>query len=244
MSGEQTKDHRSPVEKENDEPSIVAPVLLLCEGAGDAAFFRHVLDSYEITGFQVAFPPRDNPGFDGFAPYLSGMPIRRGYEDLKHIVIVADCDDNAAERFKKVIEVITVSNLTAPKEARRPSKGTPAVTVVLLPSNEEPGNLETLLLKTLKPHDKAACWDKYFECLKMDDLRPGVVSKKKAATIIATANNSNPTCTLHYLWSEKNRKYNPFSIEHDAIKELAAVLRGLAALPDTPPNRTAVLPPA
>ena len=207
------------------------PNLIICEGKGDAAFFRHILDANRISGFQVGFPNDETAGGQfgrtGFEKYLMGVKTRRGYKDLKNIIIATDSDLDPSKSFDEVRNQIeNAGGYEVPDEPRTPKGKNPAMSVLLVPHSKKKGNLETLLLDamTLDEKDKN-CFETYFKCLKLDELEITVSSKKKLTTIIAAKNDKNPSCSLAYIWSEEQKQYNPIDIEHSALSDIVEFLQ-------------------
>lgn len=208
------------------------PNLIICEGKGDTAFFRHILDANEISGFQVGFPNDETAGGQfgkaGFKKYLMGAKVRRGYKDLKNIIIARDSDLDPSKSFAEVCDQIqNAGGYEVPDKPLARTEGKdPTMSVLLVPHSEKPGNLETLLLDAmaLDEQDKD-CFETYFECLKLDAFEITVSSKKKLTTIIAAKNDKNPSCSLAYIWSTEQKKYNPINIEHSTISNIVKFLQ-------------------
>ncbi len=218
-------------DKEN-RSELTKPNLVVCEGKGDAAFFRYILDANEISGFQVGFPNGETAGGQfgstGFGKYLEGLKVRSGYKTLKHIVIARDSDIDPSRSFDEVCDQIqNAGGYEVPDEPLARTEGRdPTMSVLLVPHSEKPGNLETLLLDAmaLDKQDKD-CFETYFECLKLDEFEITVSSKKKLTTIIAAKNDKNPSCSLAYIWSTEHKKYNPINIKHSTVSNIVKFLQ-------------------
>lgn len=218
-------------DKEN-RGELTKPNLIVCEGKGDAAFFRHILDANEISGFQVGFPNGETAGgtfgSTGFGKYLGGLKVRSGYKTLKHIIIARDSDLDPSKSFDEVCDQIqNAGGYEVPDKPLARTEGRdPTMSVLLVPHSEKPGNLETLLLDamTLDEKDKD-CFETYFECLKLDTIEITVSSKKKLTTIIAAKNDKNPSCSLAYIWSTEHKKYNPININDSTVSNIVKFLQ-------------------
>ncbi|OFW28784.1 MAG: hypothetical protein A3J28_06180 [Acidobacteria bacterium RIFCSPLOWO2_12_FULL_60_22] len=220
---------------EENTRDFTARNLVLCEGKADAAFFRHLLDANQILGFQIGFPSRETAvgqfGYTGFQKHLEGIKARRGFADLQNIIIVRDSDLDPDHSFLDVCNhVRDAGGYVVPDAPGTPSGQNPAITILLIPSSTEMGNLETLLLRAVNHDEKLTpCLDTYFGCCRFDDFPITKSSKKKLTTTIAAWNHDNPSCSLVFLWSEEQAAHNPISIHHPAITKLADFLRGFAA---------------
>lgn len=220
-------------EKEN-VGEFFGHTLVLCEGKADAAFFRALLDFYELDGFQVGFPTRNTAdgkfGKDGFGSYISGSRPRRGFDQLRNIVIVRDCDDDANASFAEVrAQIAAAGGFAVPDGPHDTADGTPFMTVLMVPWLGEKGNLETLLLRGIKDGlEKSDCFEPFFRYADFDEFSLGVSSKKKLAVIIAACNHKNPTCTTTHIWTKENRLGNPLAIDHSAFRPILEFLRRFA----------------
>ena len=207
--------------------ALTKPNLIICEGKGDAAFFRHILDANEISCFQVG-----KFGSTGFGKYLAGLTARSGYRTLKHIVIARDSDLNPSKSFNEVCgQIREAGGYNIPDQPLTPTNGQdPRISVLLVPDSEEPGNLETLLLKAITlDHQDKDCIETYFNCMKTDEFEITVSSKKKVTTIIAAKNHKNPSCSLAFIWSKDQQEYNPINIKHPALSDIVKFLQSFPA---------------
>ena len=212
--------------------------LIVCEGKGDAAFFRHLLDENNISDFKVEVPntvtAKGQFGNSGFGTYLVGIKTRRGFGGLTNVIIARDSDENPEGSFNQVCEQIQQAGGYEIPNGPRKTTDTdkkPAMTVLLIPGSQEPGNLETLLLQGVDYRNDPNvedCLDKYFQCLELDKFSKTISSKKKMTTIIAATNNKNPSCSLAYIWSHAQAECNPISIQSPAISNIVEFLRSFS----------------
>jgi hypothetical protein len=216
-----------------NEGELFAQTLVVCEGRADAAFFRALLDAYAIKGFQVGFPSRatakDKVGKDGFGSYLSELRPRRGFDALKHIIVVTDCDDDANKSFTNARNQIEeAGGYPVPKEPNtRAEGGPPSLTVMMIPGIGEEGNLETLLLRGLRDDlEHKECFEPFFKCAEVDKFGIGIASKKRLAVIVAASNHKDPTSTTVRIWTNTHKKWNPLVITHPAYGKVVDFLRG------------------
>src|SRR5271157_139395 len=94
-----------------DRPKdIRCDLLIVGEGAGDAALVRHLVETRGITDFQV----EDAGGSSKFQAFISGLAARPGFNRLKGLIVVADSDCGADESFKGIRAQIKAAKIPCP----------------------------------------------------------------------------------------------------------------------------------
>jgi 5S rRNA maturation endonuclease (ribonuclease M5) len=194
--------------------------LVLCEGKRDASFVLHLAEQRGIDGIQVGF----TNGKDGFKNYLVDLRVRRGFNSLRHIVILRDCDENGEVAFRDVVQQINeAGRYDIPTAPEVETAGTPGITVRLIPDSTTVGNLDALLLSAVDAnHPLNPCFDSYFECCKLGDVSIGKASKIKLTTIVAASCHANPSCSLVWVWKETG---NPIPLQSSKFDAIADFLR-------------------
>ena len=88
-------------------------------------------------------------GIDQLKSALLALPGASGFADVKSIGIIRDADADSTAAFQSVKANLRNAGLVAPEEPEKLScDAQPAVGVLILPGQGEPGMLETLLCKT------------------------------------------------------------------------------------------------
>ena len=130
---------------------ITLPYLILAEGAGDAAFFDHLIAARGIADeFHVTHPSRapsvTGSGSTRFRQALDAFGIFPGFDTLRGIIIVTDCDDDETAAFTNVQDHIrhTAKRHPAPVRPLQKSSGSPPIVVMMIPWIGESGSLEAL----------------------------------------------------------------------------------------------------
>jgi len=150
----------------NPPKAIAEEHLIVGEGDGDEAFFRHLCQARGIVGF----------GFDsasgnrGFERYLKGL---KSQFPKRSLLIVADNDEAPAANFTNVQRQIDRAKFPQPgNPLQKASKlDFPDTVVLMLPyppiGNSSRGALETLLLPATERHLPAQtiCVDQYSQCV-------------------------------------------------------------------------------
>lgn len=214
---------------ENEGPLTQAR-LILCEGKSDASFIRRLLNERKLTGFQIGFPNQTTArafGKDAFGSYLEFLKPRRGFNGLRHLVVLADADENPESSLSSVQEHLRKAQFAAPDEVGRTNREqSPSVTILMLPGPNSKGNLETLLLQAVQDHALAKCFEEYRRCCGIDGWPIGAGSKAMLTAIIAATCRKNPSCSLTWMWGQEG---NPISLTHTAFDALVLALTDIAA---------------
>jgi len=210
--------------------NIKEPRLILCEGQGDAQFIKHLIKERNLPGFDVHFPHEpytETGGVNGFKEMLEALSLFHGFRTLKGILILSDNDDNPANAFLSLSEVISSAEgykaPSQPLEVVR-TDGVPPLVVVMLPWRDQPGNIETLCL--ISSYDSyppiRACLDEYVTCTGVNTWGLTKQSKMKMRCMLSSTCNSDPNTSLVYAWS---RGENLIPLNHRCFDQIADFLR-------------------
>lgn len=142
--------------------------LLLVEGSTDEKFFNSFNENLTIADVVVeSYEGKSNLN----TKYLEALIGRTGFNAVESLGIIRDADNFAENAFRSVQTSIADSGLPVPPsltnrravanegDAWRPL----TISVFILPDNENPGELETLLYRTLDS-DIAKCIDNFMKC--------------------------------------------------------------------------------
>lgn len=141
---------------------IKSEIQLLVEGNDPRNFFeafiRHLsLSNIEIQNFGGVNELR------GFLRAFADSP--RFYEVVESIGIVRDAETSAAGAFQSVQSSLENAALPVPNRPERRTDTSPAVTVLILPGNNQQGMLETLLCESFAATPENDCIDAFFACV-------------------------------------------------------------------------------
>jgi 5S rRNA maturation endonuclease (ribonuclease M5) len=223
--------------------TLTETTLILCEGKGDEQFLKHLLENRNITGFQIAFPEarKDDDGNiiaggygrGSFWYELDALKLVRGFESLKNVVIVTDSDNDSAIAFREVQDQVTrAGDYDVPAALMQPSNGrrnNPPITVKTIPGENEPGNLETLVLRAVPDYFgvELACLAHYEQCTgSVAGWTIGKQSKMRLQCVVSAVCANDPTCGMSNLWSNTNRVFRPM-LGHACFTPLVDFLRGV-----------------
>lgn len=220
------------LDRENQGP-INQQILILCEGKGDASFFRELTRHRNLSGFQIGFPDEQTSGaygIDGFSRYLESLRVRNGfYSPLRAIIIVADNDLDPSKQFSRVLKQIR----KAANHHPYPLPSLPEqivgsdlqkIAVLMMPKANEKGALETLLLEaTSELKDLHQCLEKYCECAGTKAWNNITkLSKMRLNALIAASCSDNPACNVTNIWKQKK---NPIALGHKCFDHIESFLK-------------------
>jgi hypothetical protein len=167
---------------------LKCPILLLVEGKDDKAFFEalinHEFDSGVLQRIQVIIL-KDNTKWKRKLKIISGRP------EFKDIVsslgLVRDADDDPTTTFQSVCDALNDNGLPVPKNPVVSVGDRPKVSVLILPKENESGELEDLCLESVKDDPAVPHVEQYFRYL--DDAKlslPNKLCKPKVQVFLAS----------------------------------------------------------
>jgi hypothetical protein len=216
-------------------PAVSEPYLLLCEGLQDKVFFEALFKANGLGGFLIECPEKGEEGAGGitqYPAYFSGL-IARTRPNLKGLIITADCDDSATNRFTEIAQWLSESGYNPPSIALSvtPGQAAPydlALMILLIPPNSATGCLETLLYPAAANKWPAMmrCVNDYWKCLGLSGTTMNQESKIKLRALLAGAYPKNPNLTLSRIWDDQATELPlgdaSFAPLIDAIKDFCA----------------------
>ncbi len=141
---------------------IAGPKQLIVEGVDDIRFFEALLGKMDLTGVQV----RQLHGKSSFHKKVSAFSGSSDFSSVEALGIVRDSDESPADAFRSVHDTLEKAGLPAPSECLEICGESPRVGVMLMPSANEEGALEDLLLRSVADEAATPCVGAYFDCLR------------------------------------------------------------------------------
>ena len=135
-------------------------IQLLVEGRDQFNFFEALAVHLQLSDVQV----QNFGGVSELRPFLRLLASAANFASISRLGIVRDAERNAADAFRSVKGSLQAAGLAAPGAPGQHADGEPAVSVLLLPGDNQPGMLETLLCDTFADNAEAGCIDAFFEC--------------------------------------------------------------------------------
>jgi hypothetical protein len=146
---------------------IIKPNLLVVEGKDDEYLFEALINEIRIQNIQII----SLEGKSNFRDRLEALKKTSGFAtEVVSIGIVRDANDDPSVAFRSVCDALRNLSLPTPAHPLLSVGNNPRVTVMLLPSEDTPGMLEDLCLKSVEEDPAMICVDKYFNCLKKKNI--------------------------------------------------------------------------
>jgi hypothetical protein len=224
-----------------DRPMM--PIMLLCEGQSDEAFFEELIKVRGLNGcglFVLNFPT-DQAGVSGFGTRLIALSTTSDVDKCRLVVVVADNDDNPTAKFRDVqAEIGKAKYFGIPPNPRAkaspvshpPSRTIPDIVVLMLPWNDEPGCLESMCFEVgcqVKP-ELVDCINSFAKCVKVEDWPIAMLSKLKARCMLAPLTRDNPDVSFKWSWSKsKGPSPCPWPVDNKRFDKIAEYLKQLSS---------------
>lgn len=184
-----------------------SPNLLLCEGPEDKAFFRQLRRARDIRDFRVEDTSDENSRAGGNTKFKSRLIALRYRKHIRKILIVADNDDDPAESFANVrSQIEEVFNPgSAPNQPLVSNRGTPEVTILMVPWENQHGCLETICKEAARNYDaNITSHVNTFSALLTFETRPSENRKSKMwlRSMLAASCERDPFIPLGSVFTE------------------------------------------
>ena len=190
---------------------------LLVEGNDQRNFFEALARRLSLPAIQV----QNYGGVDELRAFLRVFVALPGFAKVRSMGIVRDAEGKSAvSAFDSVRSSLESAGLSAPERAGARNPGPPTVTVFILPDNENPGMLETLLRKSFANTLEDRCVDAYIECLRETGIP--VDRPDKARVHAWLASRPDPHVSAGVAAQKGYWNFN-----HPAFDDLRAFLSGL-----------------
>ena len=166
------------------------PSMVLCEGKKDSILFKYIQDHLNKPHLHIA----SSGGNTKFVDKLKAMKTARGFSNVKHILLVSDNDDVHTDSFAAVCAQIVAAGYEAPPTPGVAGLGSPSFTVLMVPIDGSPGNMETVCepaARTVAPKT-APIIDEFMARLNSDNWSAGRKSKAWLRAFLAAVCARDP----------------------------------------------------
>ncbi len=141
---------------------IQSRVQLLVEGNDQRNFFEAFIEHLSLTDIQI----QNFGGVPDLRDFLPALVNAAGFRDIVQSVgIVRDAETSAQAAFQSVQSSLGNAGLPVPNRPEDRAGSSPAVTVLILPGDNSPGMLETLLCQSFVDTQEEACINAFFNCV-------------------------------------------------------------------------------
>lgn len=141
---------------------LKSKIQLLVEGNDPRNFFEAFVRHLSIDNVQI----QNFGGITQLRDFLEGLVGATGFRDVvESIGIVRDAETSAAGAFQSVQSSLKNAALPVPNRPERRTDTSPAVTVLILPGNNQQGMLETLLCESFAATPENDCINAFFACV-------------------------------------------------------------------------------
>jgi hypothetical protein len=192
--------------------------LLLCEGVDDAQLLRALIAARNLGAYDVRWVKDVGgaPGNSGFKEALITVVALTNFRAIRHVCLIADCDDHYGDSFNKLAQQIVNANAHpdvggryyVPPKPYTTVGGMPLVTVAMIPAENKKGAIETLVVSAISELPKFSsalkCAEAALDCV---GIRKGngawpkqKIDKATMIAALALFNRDDPGVTLSRLW--------------------------------------------
>ena len=169
-------------------PTVISRTRqLLVEGKDQENFFeafvRHlkISDDVQIQNFG---------GVNELSGFLGAFVKMPDFQSVQSIGIVRDAEKSEHGAFQSIQSSLKKANLPVPDTVGTPSAGDPAVAVLVLPGDGNPGMLESVLCRAFNNQEVNRCIADFFECVEALSDEP-IRNRDKARAFVYLTTTPN-----------------------------------------------------
>ena len=197
---------------------ITSSIQLLVEGNDQRNFFEAFIEHLSLDNIQI----QNFRGVNELRAFLLALANAPGFrEAVQSVGIVRDAEESAAGAFQSVQDSLENAGLSMQNRPEDRAGSSPAVTVLILPGDNRPGMLETLLCQSFVGTPEEACINTFFDCVK--------------AIPAVSINNPDKARAYAYLTTKPNphhsvgmaAKQSYWNLNHPIFKRVREFLRAL-----------------
>jgi hypothetical protein len=190
---------------------LEAELVLLCEGEADRQFFRKLVEKRSgFPKFDIPFPNGQLYGNSAFGRMLEAIRGNKiAFARIRGVLIVADSTDDPGKVFELVRNQIqAVGGYGVPSKISEVASATdyPGVEIMLLPNENTPGALETLLAQEITDREPwvSLCLDQFLRCDKIEAHSWPAERRDKARfhSLVAALHQEDPSRAASYAFKD------------------------------------------
>ena len=183
-------------------------------GQGDPDPVQAALESIQIQNFG---------GVTQLREFLKGFVKMPDFSRVTSIGLIRDAEEDAGRAFASVQGCLEDAKLHVPDRTGERVGEHPAVTVMVLPGDDQAGMLETLLCETFRDEDVCTCIDTFFKCVE-EVQREAVHRPFKAHVRAYLATRRDP----HLSIGVAAQRQGYWNLDHPALQPLCQFLTAVA----------------
>ncbi len=200
------------------EVDIRDPIQFLVEGKDQDNFFGRYSHHIGIERSQVF----DFGGVHELKNYLESFVLESNFVSVRSIGIIRDAERGTAADARRSVEgAVRAAGLLLNQPYG--GAGAPAVRVLILPDDDGPGMLETLLWRSVVDDPAIGCVEEFLDCVRRELGEPvRRLDKARAHAFLATRRDPHVSVGV-----AAQRGY--WNLDHPAFDGLKAFLREVVA---------------
>lgn len=141
---------------------LKSKIQLLVEGNDPRNFFEAFVRHLSIDNVQI----QNFGGITQLRDFLDGLVGATGFREIvESLAIVRDAETSAESAFQSVQASLKNAALPVPNKPETRTDTSPAVAVLILPGNNQPGMLETMLCESFADTPENDCINAFFDCV-------------------------------------------------------------------------------
>lgn len=192
--------------------------IVITEGIDGQAVFAELIN---YLGFRKKFEVRNMGGKDNMHSYIPTLATLNDFKtQVSSLCIVRDADDSPESAFQSARDALKKAELPIPDKPFSVARKKLTTMIIVLPDGIEKGELEDLLLSSVKSDASMSCIKSYFKCLKQRlKEMPRKMAKAKVQAFLASRPRPLPLRHAvrkgYFEWEEE-----AFDKVRDALKQL------------------------
>lgn len=170
--------------------NIKKPKFIMTEGDVGEHVIRALTQNLDIS---QNFKIHTVKGKNNIRGIVDGIVTSRDFrENVESFCIARDGDNNPSNSFQKVSNALNNANLNSPSSPFQTTSfkfagKTRKTAVIIFPDGQSPGEVEDLLLDSVKNEPAMSCVNEYFQCVKSNLKRlPNKIKKARARVFLAS----------------------------------------------------------
>ncbi len=198
--------------------------LLFVEGQDEKGFLKKLLNSNSMDLPNIDI--KDVRGKNQFNEVLPTLKVASGFNQITHLGIIRDADDNFEGAFKSIQNILQRKLDISPppqKHGEFIKAKDIKVGIFIMPGRKiNGGSIEDLCLKIVEKEPATECVNKYIKCLNDKKIHPNNITKSKLSAYLASREKHSNTIRV-----AAEMGYWDFNSSH--LDELKEFLRGFSS---------------